>query len=167
MKKKFDNKSIQVEGEILWEVCKNCKLKYIGETSRNLHVRLKEHKGDIRIGNLNNALFLHISQSNHNFNFNSVKMLIYIQNESLRRIFEDAVISFFNSLKTRLGFYNISPYLSKSILNGYNIFHLYFIFSTCIIIFMLFIFLFVFLFLLFDSKSFSINKRTINYIQYS
>ena len=37
--------------------CKNCKLKYIGETSRNLHVRLKEPKRDIRIGNLNNALF--------------------------------------------------------------------------------------------------------------
>ena len=46
--------------------CKNCKLKYIGEVSRILHVRLKEHKRDIRIGNLNNALFLHISQSNHN-----------------------------------------------------------------------------------------------------
>ena len=38
--------------------CKNCKLKYIGEISRNIHVRLKEHKRDIRIGNLNNALFI-------------------------------------------------------------------------------------------------------------
>ena len=56
--------------------CKNCKLKYIGETSWNLHVCLKEHKRDIRIGNLNNALFLHISQTNHNFDFNSAKMLI-------------------------------------------------------------------------------------------
>ena len=36
--------------------CKNCKLKYMGETSRNLRVRLKEHKRDIRIGNLNNEL---------------------------------------------------------------------------------------------------------------
>ena len=45
--------------------CKDCKLKYIGETSRNLHVRLKEHKRDIRIGNSKNALFRHISQSNH------------------------------------------------------------------------------------------------------
>ena len=30
--------------------CKDCKLKYIGETSQKLHVRLKEHKRDIRIG---------------------------------------------------------------------------------------------------------------------
>ncbi len=36
--------------------CKNCKLKYIGETSRNFHIHLKEHKRDIRIGNFKNAL---------------------------------------------------------------------------------------------------------------
>ena len=51
--------------------CKNCKLKYVDETSRNLHIRLKENKRDIRIGNSNNALFLHISQFNHNFDFTS------------------------------------------------------------------------------------------------
>ena len=49
---------------------------------------------------------------------NSAKMLIYIQDKSLRRIFEAAAISHFNSLNTRSGFYNISPYLSKSILNS-------------------------------------------------
>ena len=50
-------------------------------------------------------------------------MLIYINNKSLRRIFEAAAISFFYSLNTRPGFYNISPYLSKYILNSDNIFH--------------------------------------------
>ena len=89
--------------------CKDCKLKYIGETSWNRHVRLKEHKRDIRIGDSNNALFLLISQSNHNFDFNSAKMLIYIHNKGLWRIFEAAAISFSNSLNTRPGFYNISP----------------------------------------------------------
>ena len=103
--------------------CKDCKLKYICETSRNLHVRLKEHKRDLRIGNSSNALFLHISQSNHNFDFNSAKMLTYIHNKNLRRIFEAAAISFFNSPNTHPGF-NISPYLSKYISNSYNIFHL-------------------------------------------
>ena len=52
-------------------------------------------------------------------------MLNYIPDKKkLRRIFEAAVISLCNSLNTRPGFYNISPYLSKSILNSYNIFHL-------------------------------------------
>ena len=71
--------------------CKDCKLIYIGKTSRNLHVRLKEHKRDIRIGNSKNALFLHISQHKHNFDFNSAKMLTYIHNKNLRRIFEATV----------------------------------------------------------------------------
>ena len=88
-----------------------------------LRTYVKEHKRDIRIGNSNDALFLHISQSNHNFDFNSAKMLTYIHNKNLRRIFEAAAISFLNSLNTRPGFYNISPYLSKHILNSYNIFH--------------------------------------------
>ena len=46
-------------------------------------------------------------------------MLIYIHDKSLRRIFEAVAISLFNSLNTRRGFYNIFPYLSKSILNSY------------------------------------------------
>ena len=103
---------------------KNFKLKYIGETSRNLQVCLKEHKRDIRIGYLNNALFQYISQSDYNFDFNPAKMLIYIHNKRLSRIFESAAISIFNSLNTHPGFNNISPYLSKSILNSCNIFHL-------------------------------------------
>ena len=103
--------------------CKNCELKYIGEISWNLPVRLKEHRRDIRIGNLNNALFQHISQSNHNFDFNSAKMLLYIHNKRFRRIFEAGAISLCNSVNTRPGFYNISPYFSKSILDSYNIFH--------------------------------------------
>ena len=43
-------------------------------------------------------------------------MLIYINDKSLRRIFEAAAISLLNSQNTRPGFYNISPYLSRSIL---------------------------------------------------
>ena len=87
--------------------CKDCKLKCIGETSRNLHIRLKEHKRDIRIGNSNNALLLHTSQHIHNIDFNSAMMLTYIHNKNLRRIFEAAAISFLSSLNTRPGFYNI------------------------------------------------------------
>ena len=60
---------------------RNCKLKYIGETSRNLHARSKEHKRDIRVGTLNDTLLQHISQSDHNFDFSSTQMLIYILNK--------------------------------------------------------------------------------------
>ena len=90
-----------------------------------------------------------------------------IHNKSLWWIFEAAAISLFHSLNTRPGFYNVSPYLSKSILNSNNIFHLWLIHSTYIII-LCFLFLFIFLFLPpFDLKSFSMNKRNINSIQHS
>ena len=92
---------------------RNCKLKYIGETSKNLHVRLKEHKRDIRDGNFNNAIH-QFSQSDHKLDFNSAKMYAYIHNKRLRRIFEAGAISFCNSLNNGPGFYNISPYLSKN-----------------------------------------------------
>ena len=52
------------------------------------------------------------------YDLNSAKILIYIHNKSLRRIFEAAAISLFNPINTRPGFYNISPYLSKFILNS-------------------------------------------------
>ena len=102
--------------------CKDCKLKYIGEKSGNLHIRLKEHKRDIRIGNLDNAIFQHIFQSNPNFDLNPAKILIYIHNKRQRRIFEAGAISLCDSVNTRLAFYNISHYLSKFNLNSYNIF---------------------------------------------
>ena len=89
--------------------------------SRNIHVRLIECERDFRVGNFNNALLQHISQSDPDFNFISVKMLVYIYN---KRLFEAGAISFCNSLNPHLGFYNISPFFSKLILNSYNIFHL-------------------------------------------
>ena len=96
----------------------------------------------------------HISQYNHNFDFNSGNILIYIQNKRIRRIFEAAAFSFFNYQNTRAGFYNISPYLSKSILNSYNIFHLLLIYSPYIIILcFLFFFLSFFFFLLIRNLS--------------
>ena len=44
---------------------------------------MNEHKRDIRLGNLNNAL-LYISKIDHNFDFNPVIMLTHIHNKRLR-----------------------------------------------------------------------------------
>ena len=95
---------------------------------------LLERRWDIKVGNLNDALLQHFSQPDHNFDFNSARMLVYIHNKRLRQIFAASVILFYNSLNTRLGFYNISSYLSESILNSYNIFNLQLTFSIHIII---------------------------------
>ena len=65
-----------------------------------------------------------VTQSDHNFDFNSAKMFIYIHNKTLRQIFQTGAISLCSSVNTRPAFYDISPYLSKYFLNSYNIFHL-------------------------------------------
>ena len=70
---------------------KNCKSKYIGKTSMNIHKRLNEHWRDIRVGNLDNVL-QQISKSDHNFDFNAVPMLVSINNKSLRQIFQASQI---------------------------------------------------------------------------
>ena len=81
-------------------------MKYIGETFRNLKKCLYEHKRDIRLGNFNNALFLHISEINHNFNFDAATMLAHIHNKRLRQIFEARAISLLCSVNSHSGFFN-------------------------------------------------------------
>ena len=48
---------------------KDSKLKFMGETVRNNQKHKYEHKRNIRLGNLNNALLLNISKTDHNFDF--------------------------------------------------------------------------------------------------
>ena len=78
---------IKFNANVYYIPCKDCKLKYIGKTSRNIYKHLYEHKSDIRSDNLNNALCLHISKTDHNFDFNAATMLAHIYNKRLRHIF--------------------------------------------------------------------------------
>ena len=48
--------------------------------------RLYEHKRDITLGNFNDALFLHMIKTNHNFNFNAAAMLAHIHNKFLKLV---------------------------------------------------------------------------------
>ena len=84
--------------------CKECKLKYIGEYTINVHKYIYEHIRDIRSDNLNNAVFLHIPKTDHNFDFNASTMLVYILNKRLRQIFEAGAISLYLSLINVLDF---------------------------------------------------------------
>ena len=66
----------------------------MGETLRNIHVSYNEHRRDSRVGKLDNALLLHISKSNRNFDFNTAIVLAYIHNKRPRQILEAGTISF-------------------------------------------------------------------------
>ena len=86
--------NIVFDADVYGITCMNCELKCIGETSRNHHVRPKEHKSEIRIGNLINDLLHYISQCNHNFDFNPAKKLIYFRKKRRRRILRPVSFQF-------------------------------------------------------------------------
>ena len=52
--------------EVVYEVpCKDCGLKYIGETRRNLKTRMTEHKGAVHRGDERNGIAVHVHQLQH------------------------------------------------------------------------------------------------------
>ena len=52
--------------------CKDCEKVYIGQTSRALKSRTREHKRAVFTGDKN---FLHCAQTNHDFNFDDVEIV--------------------------------------------------------------------------------------------
>lgn len=73
--------------------CKDCTGVYIGESSRTLDTRIKEHKRDVSQFKTNTALSKHSVSNFHNFDFDNSKILDYTQITSKRRILEMLHIS--------------------------------------------------------------------------
>ena len=65
---------------------------------------MNEHERDIKLGNLNNALCLHSSKTDRNFDFNEAIMLVHIHNKSFRQIFEVGAILLLPSVNKQLDF---------------------------------------------------------------
>ena len=58
----------------------HCQASHIGETGRNLHTRLTEHKRATRNGDANNHIAVHHRLTNHNIDWDSAQCLIYSTN---------------------------------------------------------------------------------------
>ena len=60
--------------EVVYEVsCKDCKLKYIGETKRSLKTRMSEHKYAVRRGDERNGIAVHAHQLQHSIDWDSAR----------------------------------------------------------------------------------------------
>ena len=57
--------------------CCDCQATYIGETGRNLNVRLTEHKRATRNGNINNHIAEHHLKTNHRIDWDSAECATY------------------------------------------------------------------------------------------
>jgi len=60
--------------------CSDCQASYIGETGRNLNMRLTEHKRATRNGDANNHIAAHHQLTNHNIDWDSAQCLTYSTN---------------------------------------------------------------------------------------
>ena len=68
--------------------CDTCTKNYIGETGRNLHVRMTEHQRDIRNQKPNSQVYQHHAETGHSFKFEDVEIIHKCQNTFTRRVLE-------------------------------------------------------------------------------
>ena len=96
--------SPQNDNNIIYKIpCNDCNGSYVGQTSKALDIRIKQHKYNVRNGNENSAIFKHISNYNHNIDWENSCKIINSNNWLERNIIETFIINF-NSNS-----FNISP----------------------------------------------------------
>ena len=72
--------------------CKYCSKKYVGQSGKSLTTRLKQHKYDVRRGNMANALFVHVNNNNHAIDWNMAKEILYCRDIVKRNLTESCII---------------------------------------------------------------------------
>ena len=55
--------------------CNECDVAYVGQTERRLSIRVNEHIQKSENNDLGSAIYTHMEDFDHNFNFNKVKIL--------------------------------------------------------------------------------------------
>jgi hypothetical protein len=68
--------------------CKNCAAHYIGESGRELGTRVKEHRNAIRRKDPLSAIYRHISTTQHDMDWDDVKILANHHNANDRQVLE-------------------------------------------------------------------------------
>ena len=101
--------------------CKTCKKPYIGESGRDYNIRLSEHKRAVRNGDMNNALFVHMSQENHEIDWNNGQVIYKVKDEKKRKIVEAAVINSVKNVNISDGFYKFDSLTTNYVIEAANI----------------------------------------------
>ena len=99
----------------------DCNKLYIGETNRNLNIRIYKHKTDFKTGNSINFLLSHNISNNLTFDFQNVDIFAFIPDWDKRRIIEASFISYFVTILQWHDFYQILRSLAKIMLKDFKI----------------------------------------------
>ena len=76
LRKPKDKFSKELSTRVIYKInCKNCDKVYIGQTSRALRSRTREHKRALFTGDKNSLLTQHCVENNHDFDLDDVKVI--------------------------------------------------------------------------------------------
>ena len=85
------NSNLKVQGAVYKVNCIDCPQSYIGETGREVKIRLKEHKYDTTKEKENiSGLSKHIRDNKHNVDWDNV-IILHKENDFRKRKFKEAV----------------------------------------------------------------------------
>ena len=96
--------------------CSDCCCAYLGETDRSLNIRISENKRYIRTGSLNSAIFLHVKNHNHSFNFNDAEIVYKSSNKHNRLIIESALIKQYKNVNVMPGACSVDSFAMNILL---------------------------------------------------
>ena len=82
----------------------NCNAFYIGQTGRELKIRIKEHAKAVKNHDQNNSLFNHYLDTGHSFDFDNYSIVKNIRSFNKRNLLESYLI-----LKTNKNNINLQP----------------------------------------------------------
>ena len=72
--------------------CMDCDSFYIGQTSKDLNVRINQHKYSVRTGQTSNALFVHLSEKSHRISWPNSSVIARCNDFRSRNLLESAII---------------------------------------------------------------------------
>ena len=91
---------------VIYNIPCTCGREYIGETGRNLRVRIGEHKYAIQRGNMSNAIAVHVHETEHPIDWDSARVIEREKHFACRKIKESLHIKrSVNCINTDPGYY--------------------------------------------------------------
>ena len=98
--------------------CIDCDRFYIGQTGKSLEVRIKQHKYSVRTGQLSNALFVHMSETDHVIDWKTASIIKYNKSMVERNIIESAIIQnkFNDNLNLSTGLFTLDKFIIARII---------------------------------------------------
>ena len=124
IKKILIKNSPEAQQGCIYEIpCSSCNSKYVGQTSKELPARVKQHQYCVRMGNMSNSLFTHMNEHDHAINWRGSKEILFCREITRRNILESCIIKKEGSslLNTSPGMYKLDEILINNIFN--QIFH--------------------------------------------